>query len=250
MKRRGGAPATPAPEPGVAAPPAAPPDRKRAEGLARLVTALEAVEEQSARGMVAKAAAGAGLTKAELDSIPRLRERLRERLAREDAEDEESDAAAPTATAEAPGSGVVDRMGEVAARFGRSLRQVQNWKRDGMPVRSGGGYDLAEIAAWLRERHPGAVGGRGLREEREYWEARYRKLKCELTELQVRIERGELLDREVELARKAEVLREFRARLLAVPSALCNRLVGLSALEIKGALKSRIHDALSELARL
>jgi phage terminase Nu1 subunit (DNA packaging protein) len=198
--------------------------------------------------MVAKAAAGTGLTKAELDSIPRLRERLRDRLARADAEDEAEAAEAPRAAAEAPVGGVVNTYREVGDHFGRGERAVQNWKADGMPVRPGGGYDLAEIAAWLREKHPKALGGGSQREKREYFEARYRELKCELLELQVKIERGDLLDRGVEEANTMEIVRNFRDELLSIAPSVAPQLVGLDALTIKSVLDARLRDSLGNLA--
>ena len=47
-------------------------------------------------------------------------------------------------------SHVVRTLAQVAKHFGRSPRTAQRWKRAGMPRLPGHGYDLGEIAHWLK----------------------------------------------------------------------------------------------------
>jgi hypothetical protein len=44
---------------------------------------------------------------------------------------------------------IVKGLPMVSDHFGKSLRQVQRWARQGMPRLSGGQYDLTQIRAWL-----------------------------------------------------------------------------------------------------
>jgi phage terminase Nu1 subunit (DNA packaging protein) len=195
---------------------------------------------------VRKALAGQALTKAELAALPQLRRELRKRLG-PDAATGDGDAP-PAAAAEGP---VVSTLREVGECLGRGERMAQHWKADGMPVRADGRYDVGAIAAWLvREDRTRARSGGSARELREHYEAEYRRLKCELAEIRLRIDRGELIDRAVEQERIVEILREFRSRLLAVPGALAAQLVGLGVLEIKARLEARVSDALESLTRL
>jgi phage terminase Nu1 subunit (DNA packaging protein) len=144
---------------------------------------------------------------------------------------------------------IVATAEEVARAFGKSYRQVMNWKKDEMPVLPDGRYDLDAIRAW-RESRAGRGGRerRTDREESEYWQGQFRKLKCQLLEQELRLASGELLDRGVEEANTMEVVRNFRDELLSIPPSIAPQLVGLDALTIKAVLDARLRDSLSNLA--
>jgi hypothetical protein len=47
---------------------------------------------------------------------------------------------------------VVKTLVEVGQHFGKCSRTINRWRRAGMPRLAGGGYDLDQIASWLRNK--------------------------------------------------------------------------------------------------
>jgi phage terminase Nu1 subunit (DNA packaging protein) len=123
-------------------------------------------------------------------------------------------------------------MDKVARHFGKSLRQVQRWAKQGMPVLSGGRYDLMQIEAWRRlkkgGRGPGVAGDPRrhgqldlvAENDKDYWDMRGKKAQAQQRELDLRKRRGELVER-------AEVEQLFIARIMAVKQGLLNLSRGL-----------------------
>jgi hypothetical protein len=114
---------------------------------------------------------------------------------------------------------VVRGKAAVAEHFGVSVRQIRNWERAGMPGRSGRSYDLVEIHRW-RDQKQGRGGegdsrqgflsvGRG----KDFQEERLKKAQADLKEMEVRRERGELVERR-------EISRLFVDRVVCVKQGL------------------------------
>lgn len=133
---------------------------------------------------------------------------------------------------EADDTGIVDSMDRVRRHFGKSLRQVQRWARQGMPILSGGRYDLGQIEAWRRlkkgGRGPAAAGdprGQGQPDlvaegDKDYWDMRQKRAQARQRELDLRRKQGELVER-------SEVEALFIARIMAVKQGLLNFSRGL-----------------------
>jgi phage terminase Nu1 subunit (DNA packaging protein) len=131
---------------------------------------------------------------------------------------------------------IVDSMEKVARHFGKSLRQVQRWATQGMPVLSGRRYDLLQVAAWRRLKK----GGRGpaaasdphshgqpnlvAEGEKDYWDMRAKKAQAEQREMDLRRRRGELVERselkELSIARIIAVKQGLKSLARSLPALL------------------------------
>lgn len=145
--------------------------------------------------------------------------------------------------------GLVSTQEEVAQAFKVSVRTVQYWIRDGMPVAGDGQYDLTEIQAWRL-----MLQGRGGKRKGESdatdkdWETEYRKFKALLAELDYEKALGEVISKdEVERSRVARVLAVKRA-LLALPRTLAPQIKGLEPREIEVIIMDRIREIISLFA--
>jgi len=184
------------------------------------------------------------LTPAEVKSFNLLEKKLQER-SREPGE-----------------TNIVDSMDKVARHFGKSLRQVQRWAKQGMPILSGGRYDLMQIETWRRLKK----GGRGpaarvdpwgqgqpdlvAENDKDYWDMRGKKAQAQERELNLRRKRGELVAR-------AEVEQLFIARIMAVKQGLLNLSRGLppqlihckEEREMEGIIARAVRDLLESFSR-
>jgi phage terminase Nu1 subunit (DNA packaging protein) len=157
---------------------------------------------------------------------------------------------------------IVNSMGKVAQHFGKSLRQVQRWARQGMPVLSGGRYDLLQVEAWRRLKK----GGRGpavmsdprsqgqpylvAEGDKDYWDMRAKKAQAEQRELDLRQRRGELVERQ-------EVEQLFISRIMAVKQGLLSLSRGLppqlirckEEREMEGIIARTARDLLESFSR-
>src|SRR4030042_6057260 len=120
--------------------------------------------------------------------------------------------------------GIVSSLAEVAAHFGKSLRQVQRWRQKGMPCLSGGRFDLLLIQSWLDQRQGVRGPGRPGPEEKkqwnlppesgkDFWDKEGKKWQAQQRELDYRQRKGELVERK-------EVEALFVARVLEVTQGL------------------------------
>jgi phage terminase Nu1 subunit (DNA packaging protein) len=123
---------------------------------------------------------------------------------------------------------IVKGLKAVAEHFGKSLRQVQRWVRDpSFPRLSGRRFDLHQIQAWLDHRDGRPAGGKALGEGhaqqpelpvqrgKDFEDARMKKARADLLELDLRQRRGELVER-------TEVEQLFVVRIMAVKQGLLN----------------------------
>lgn len=157
---------------------------------------------------------------------------------------------------------IVDSMEKVARHFGKSLRQVQRWATQGMPVLSGRRYDLLQVAAWRRLKK----GGRGpaaaidprsqgqpnlvAEGDKDYWDMRAKKAQAEQREMDLRQRRGELVERQ-------EVEQLFISRIMAVKQGLLNLPRGLppqlihckEEREMEGIIARAVRDLLESFSR-
>jgi transcriptional regulator with XRE-family HTH domain len=114
---------------------------------------------------------------------------------------------------------------DLAARLGVHKSRVSQYIRDGLPVLPDGRVDAEAAEAWLAARldparqaaarGPGVAEGGGGR----LLEARRRKVSAEAerAEMELRLRRGELVERQVIAATLAPWIRELRDAILAAP---------------------------------
>jgi len=142
-------------------------------------------------------------------------------------------------------AGVVRTQEEAARILSVTVRTVQNWKRDGMPVTKQGYYDLKEIEKWRRRVRRGEGDGVS---ERERHDAQLKKWRSLLVKLEYEEARGNLIRREdVEAERTARILAVKRP-LLALPKKVAPRLEGLTARQIEVFLREEIKEILKQFS--
>ena len=138
--------------------------------------------------------------------------------------------------------GCVDTLGKVAKKFGVTLKAVEKWRKDGMPAREDGFYDLEIIKAWKHERIDKANG------VGTAWEAESKKWKAKRAELQYNQAIGELINRkEVEEGRVARIQIVKRA-FLALPREVAPILAGLEPREVEVILRDRIKEIIRKFS--
>ena len=113
---------------------------------------------------------------------------------------------------------VVRTVKEVAAFFGMSAAGVHHWREESEPMPgSPGHYDLSEIAQWRINR---TSNGGGLKEEKDRAEIRLKTVQAQQKELDLEIQKGNLvlLD-EVKLGHNTALI-EFREFVMSLPDVL------------------------------
>jgi phage terminase Nu1 subunit (DNA packaging protein) len=148
-----------------------------------------------------------------------------------------------------PDPGIVDNQDQVAHVFGVSVRTVQHWVKDGMPVMKGGKYDIKEIQAWKFLRKKGPKSRKSAEAIAENWENKYREYKAKLAEIDLKKAMGELIPKAAAKETLKSLVRAFKKKVLAMPRQLSIQLEGLDAVEIQEALELRINQILTEFSK-
>lgn len=142
--------------------------------------------------------------------------------------------------------GLAKTQDEVAAAFGVSPRAVKYWVQDGMPRCSNGEYDLMAIKNWRIERK------QKLNEpdsEKSKEEARYRKFKADLIELEYKEKCGKLIAvDEVERGRVERIL-VIKTALLALPTRVVPKLYGRDMPDMEAILSEHIEEIIAEFSK-
>ncbi|HUW32963.1 MAG TPA: hypothetical protein VM223_15250 [Planctomycetota bacterium] len=159
-------------------------------------------------------------------------------------------------TAPTPSSpGICRSQKELGQVFGVTARTVQYWTVEGCPRNADGSYSILAVQQWKAAREHTAqadaeededdeLGGHS----KEFWEARYRRIKSELARLELDKATGKLLEaEEVEKGRVARIT-IVRRKLLPIPRQIAPALVGLEPHEIEAALAERLRDICVEFA--
>ena len=147
-----------------------------------------------------------------------------------------------------PPPGIVRTQREVARAFGVTTRTVQNWIREGCP-KAGENYDLLAIERWHKEQQERRQGTSPPEEDsKEHWEKEYRRVRTELSELQLKQAQGELLSKaDVAAGRNQRILVAKRA-FLGLPERIVPALQGLKPRQQVQLLKDRLEEIIKEFA--
>lgn len=133
---------------------------------------------------------------------------------------------------------VVKTADEVAEVMDVSERTIYRWRNEGMPVTPDGFYDLEKIRLWVEEREK-AENESG----KIFWEAKIRKYKATLLEIDLRKAQNELVSRE-------EVERDEVARIIAVKRsflALPTRMAPILAMKEPREIETLLYEAIGEI---
>lgn len=143
-------------------------------------------------------------------------------------------------------TGTVKTEPEVARFFAVTVRTVQNWKRDGMPVEPGETYNLEKIAAWREENISKKTAHDAAGTD---WQQEFHKIKTLRAQLEYQRELGELVPIAEVNARMIEKIQTVKKALLALPARLAPQLVGLPVLESERIIKARIEEIVNDFAK-
>lgn len=138
---------------------------------------------------------------------------------------------------------IVDTQEQVARVYGVSVRTIQHWQRDGMPVTKDKRYDIREIQQWRQIKRSKR---QRQNDEGEQADVRYRKAKAELAEMQLYEKRGELIPRDVVERELVQISLAAKRALLALPRNLAPQLDGLDIRERESLLRLRIAEIASQ----
>jgi len=133
---------------------------------------------------------------------------------------------------------VVKTADEVAEVMDVSERTIYRWRNEGMPVTADGFYDLEKIRLWVEEREK-AENESG----KIFWEAKIRKYKATLLEIDLKKAQNELVSRE-------EVERDEVARIVAVKRsflALPTRMAPILAMKEPREIEALLYEAIGEI---
>lgn len=143
-------------------------------------------------------------------------------------------------------AGVVKTEPEVARFFGVTVRTVQNWKRDGMPVEPGETYNLEKVAAWREENISKKTPADGTGTD---WQQEFHKVKTLRAQLEYQRELGHLVPIDQVNAQMIEKIQTVKKALLALPARLAPQLVGLTVIESERIIKARIEEIINDFAQ-
>ncbi len=138
---------------------------------------------------------------------------------------------------------VVKSAEEVAEVMDVSERTIYRWRNEGMPVTKDGFYDLEQIRIWVEEKEKASDES-----GKAFWEAKIRKYKATLLEIDLKKAQEELVSKEEvekgEVARIVAVKRAF----LAVPTRMAPLLAMKEPREIEALLYEEIGEIIDEFA--
>jgi phage terminase Nu1 subunit (DNA packaging protein) len=139
---------------------------------------------------------------------------------------------------------------QLAESFGVSVRRINDMVELGMPKLDRGKNDLSECWRWrysrLEERQDEKAEKLSITEQR----ARLTKAKADSEELKLKLQREELVTKEVVLQGLDIIIGRSRSRLLALPSTAAPRVFGVRDLaEIQEILRKLVYQALDELSK-
>ena len=141
---------------------------------------------------------------------------------------------------------VVKTYQEVAKVLEVSIKTVQRWKKEGMPVTKDGYYDLEQVKEWQIKRIEESK--KFDKESKAYWDQKLLRGKVEKIEFEIKQMRGELVPKEdVEQERVARIMAVKRA-FLALPTALAPTLAMREPREIQTTLYEVIGEIIDDFA--
>lgn len=144
--------------------------------------------------------------------------------------------------------GVVETQSQVAKAFKVSVRTVQFWTAEGMPIMPDGHYDITEIQAWRLLK--GDRKGKGSdKDEAKGWDAKYRQMKALLAEIDYKKALGQLIPRdEVEAGRVQRII-AIKKAFLSFPQIVAPQLVGLEPRQIQVIINQRVTEIIERFSQ-
>jgi len=122
--------------------------------------------------------------------------------------------------------GTVPTQEALAELLGVTRHTIIRWKKDGMPIEPGGGYDPVRVLEWNADLFDRQDDGEGVNEKVK-WDVAYRKFRAKLAELQYDREAGKLIDlgmvKDLLINRAVEIKKSLQSRGRRLSPRLANK---------------------------
>jgi phage terminase Nu1 subunit (DNA packaging protein) len=125
---------------------------------------------------------------------------------------------------------------------GVDVRTIRRWDEEGHPKNADATYTASESIAWRLQRESGS--------DLDYTaeRARLAKAQADKTEIENAVRAGQLLDASRVVREVGDMLSAFRARVIAIPSAVGQYFSPDVGPVVVGELRTRLYEALAELS--
>lgn len=144
---------------------------------------------------------------------------------------------------------VVDTLEQVADKFEVSTRTVAYWKRDGMPVKPDGTYDIRDIQEWRHKRSkPRSGDDDPQKAQLELWQAHERKHKALKAELELKRIKAELISRSEVERGLIDICVVMKRSLINLPREIVPKLLGLNPKQMELKLMERVKEIIQSFA--
>jgi phage terminase Nu1 subunit (DNA packaging protein) len=138
---------------------------------------------------------------------------------------------------------------EIGRLFGVTGVAIGLWHKAGCPRGADAKYDLQSVISWrLTEVQSRAEAATPMDGKFTTHQLRRQQYLADLTEIDLKKRRGDVLDRDEFERTQIEIAKIFRSRLLAIPREMATRLQGMDQAAIEGTLKEKCNSILRELS--
>ena len=142
---------------------------------------------------------------------------------------------------------IVETQEDVAKAFGVSVRTVERWVREDMPVMNNGHYKLLDIDNWRLLRMKKKEVAQDY--SKDMWDSKLKENRAKIAELNFKKAMGELiLKSDVERVLD-QLIVSFKRQFLSLPRAIAPQCVGLEAREIEALLQARVREIIGSFAQ-
>jgi hypothetical protein len=145
-----------------------------------------------------------------------------------------------------PAPGVVDTQRDVARHFKVSVRTIQFWTAEGMPVMPDGRHNIREIKAWRKARGIKQKPAEQLSKESS--EARLREIKIKREEVKLKKELGELIAKSEVEGVLVQLISVFKRSFLSLGRNLAPQLAGREPREIDAVITGRVREIIQDFS--
>ncbi len=144
--------------------------------------------------------------------------------------------------------GCVNTLEQVAKAFGKSVRTVGYWVKDGMPVERDGTYNLKTIQAWRSTKAEKRGASGSLFNQKTTWEIARLQEDVRKRKIDNDVKRGKLIPRATVEKELVNISLAMKRELLLLPNTVALKCVGQDARTIKTIVQGEVVNVLNRIA--
>lgn len=141
---------------------------------------------------------------------------------------------------------IVSNQKIVAVVFNKSIRSIQRWASEGMPVRSDGRYDLSEIYLWRAK----IEAEEREKESQNKWKDDHEKWKAKQAEVRYQKMIGELVSAEEVKEERIKRILVWKRQMMQLPHVLAPKVEGMTAREAQVVINDHINTILDRFSAI